>query len=603
MVEKENKRINEYAHYEQILALAETSSENAKQILNKYSGKLPSTEEISKLQALSLENATLKAKMGGGLSSEEETRYGTLKTVFSNGEPSEDELLGLESKINALNTAKARKQVIQNSETFKADSDLLRFTKNLPSAEQLAEMDGLANEHKRISEELNAMRLGSESTGNAKGNGVFLISSFIFIALIILGAILTVTNPLFLVLAGVGAVGTAVCLCLFLVKKSGVNSGVQAKINEYSSKQMYLENKIEVYLTSFGYSLANGVMFAYASFKKDYQSFMSLQKSKSEIKAGEVGIDNEISKLSTELNSYFISYKIDETNYVSALSKLKSKINEYNNLKSRSKSIEQTVINASAKISENNSVISNFLSTYGLNSIDFNLILKDINLYEREQKSYNELTEKARLYKEEKGITTKPDKSLVDLTELSVRLNKLMDEQSALNSEIENDERQVEMLSGYESDKAQAEQKLSEYNKTYDLLTATSTLLKTAEQNLKDRYVKPVKDEFIKYSTLLESTLGEKVTMTKDFEVTFERNGQERGEKYLSSGVKSICALCFRLALIKNMYKGTSPFLIMDDPFVFLDNEHFEKVEKVVKALSKEMQIIYFTCHESRKIQ
>ena len=105
------------------------------------------------------------------------------------------------------------------------------------------------------------------------------------------------------------------------------------------------------------------------------------------------------------------------------------------------------------------------------------------------------------------------------------------------------------------------------------------------------------------YSALLEKTLGEKVTMTKNFEITFERNGKERSEKHLSSGVKSICALCFRLALIKNMYRETSPFLILDDPFVFLDEEHFSRVSAVIKELSRDMQIIYFTCHDSRVIK
>ena len=119
---------------------------------------------------------------------------------------------------------------------------------------------------------------------------------------------------------------------------------------------------------------------------------------------------------------------------------------------------------------------------------------------------------------------------------------------------------------------------------------------------MKDRYVKPILDEFLYYAEIIRRALGEKVTMTKDFEVLFERNGEYRSERYLSAGQRSICALCFRLALIKNMYKDNLPFLVLDDPFVALDGEHMEKVKKVLGELSKEMQMVYFTCHESRII-
>ena len=40
----------------------------------------------------------------------------------------------------------------------------------------------------------------------------------------------------------------------------------------------------------------------------------------------------------------------------------------------------------------------------------------------------------------------------------------------------------------------------------------------------------------------------------------------------------------------------------MDDPFVNLDAQHMENVMKLVRLLAKEKQIIYFCCHESRKL-
>ena len=90
--------------------------------------------------------------------------------------------------------------------------------------------------------------------------------------------------------------------------------------------------------------------------------------------------------------------------------------------------------------------------------------------------------------------------------------------------------------------------------------------------------------------------------MNKNFEISFERDGEQRSEKHLSAGQRSICALCFRLALIKNMYKDNMTFLILDDPFVALDKTHMEKVKGLLQALSQDLQMVYFTCHDSRSI-
>ena len=143
---------------------------------------------------------------------------------------------------------------------------------------------------------------------------------------------------------------------------------------------------------------------------------------------------------------------------------------------------------------------------------------------------------------------------------------------------------------------------LKKYKHDYALLMWTADLLKEADKHLKDKYVAPVKNNFVNYAGLLETALGERVTMTPNFEIRYERNGIERSEKHLSAGQRSICAFCFRMALIDNMYTEEKPFLILDDPFVNLDQKHMDRVKEMLKKLSEKLQLIYFTCHESRAI-
>ena len=55
-----------------------------------------------------------------------------------------------------------------------------------------------------------------------------------------------------------------------------------------------------------------------------------------------------------------------------------------------------------------------------------------------------------------------------------------------------------------------------------------------------------------------------------------------------------------RLALVDTMYQGEKPFLILDDPFVNLDEEKVAYGNILLLSVAKEYQVIYFTCHDSR---
>jgi uncharacterized protein YhaN len=48
------------------------------------------------------------------------------------------------------------------------------------------------------------------------------------------------------------------------------------------------------------------------------------------------------------------------------------------------------------------------------------------------------------------------------------------------------------------------------------------------------------------------------------------------------------------------MYTEEKPFIVLDDPFVNLDDAKLEKALAFLRNASKEYQILYFACHESR---
>ncbi len=308
--------------------------------------------------------------------------------------------------------------------------------------------------------------------------------------------------------------------------------------------------------------------------------------------------------LQKELQCFFQTYGLVGDDYIGNLSELRGQINSYFELKNRLDDAEKTKRELAEKIDKNKAEIEAYVHKYRLVGLTPKQIDADIKEHARLLAEIARKKAQAEEYRVQNGLQEKPDGERVDIDALNFELNGLRQRYSLLQRQIADDENEAgeDKLGELYADKEQSEERLKEYKRKHDLLTAAAALLEKAEGNLKERYVKPIKDEFLVYANALEKVLGEKVVMTKNFEIRFERNGVERSEKHLSSGQRSICALCFRLALIKTMYKEQKPFLIFDDPFTALDKTHMEKVKGLLKELSGDTQMIYFTCHESRML-
>ena len=54
--------------------------------------------------------------------------------------------------------------------------------------------------------------------------------------------------------------------------------------------------------------------------------------------------------------------------------------------------------------------------------------------------------------------------------------------------------------------------------------------------------------------------------------------------------------------MIDAMYEKEKPFIILDDPFINLDDEKLACAQQFVNAIAEHCQVIYLTCHNSRVI-
>ena len=134
------------------------------------------------------------------------------------------------------------------------------------------------------------------------------------------------------------------------------------------------------------------------------------------------------------------------------------------------------------------------------------------------------------------------------------------------------------------------------------ILDDTMDFLHQAREKLSTSYLGTIQKRLGYYLSKLEGTSSEKFLIDTDFQVQLERLGQAREMAYFSAGQTDLVMLCMRLALVDALFKGQEMFVILDDPFVNLDDAHAAQALELLRTLALERQILYLTCHSSRAI-
>ncbi len=143
---------------------------------------------------------------------------------------------------------------------------------------------------------------------------------------------------------------------------------------------------------------------------------------------------------------------------------------------------------------------------------------------------------------------------------------------------------------------------LDEAQENLRILTKTADFLSESKIALTTRYLSGIQEHFEHYLSQMESENTPKAGMDTDFEISVIADGKSREIESFSRGSRDVLGLCARLALIRSMFaEGETPFLLLDDPFVNLDEDRLELAKELLDRLSEEYQILHFICHRGRK--
>ena len=181
--------------------------------------------------------------------------------------------------------------------------------------------------------------------------------------------------------------------------------------------------------------------------------------------------------------------------------------------------------------------------------------------------------------------------------------DELLTEYTKKGEQIRNADHALEQFEDVEITIRQLYEKKEHIQNELAALRRAVTLITRAKENLAERYLGKVEQCFNRYMQLWlenESLCG---ILDTDFHISISENGKSHVAEGYSTGYCDLIDFCMRLALVDTLFEQEQPFLILDDPFVNLDDARTEKALELLRLMSETRQMIYFVCHPIRAIE
>lgn len=185
--------------------------------------------------------------------------------------------------------------------------------------------------------------------------------------------------------------------------------------------------------------------------------------------------------------------------------------------------------------------------------------------------------------------------------ELNQSINRLKSERqntiSTQNSYLEKSNLKQDFIQELSIEK----EKLMEYYTKYNTLVTTASYIREAKDEMCGKFLNPITNNLLKHLNTINKDSNISISIDTDLNMYVIEDTITHDIEYYSKGYKDTFDICLRLALIDTLFQSTKPFIILDDPFVNLDDKKLKNMMSILNTISKEYQIIYLTCSNSRK--
>lgn len=350
--------------------------------------------------------------------------------------------------------------------------------------------------------------------------------------------------------------------------------------------------------------------------KKDNHKVGYIQQ-KDNIEALEETIENlnvKKQNLETEIEDFINIYANNYNDKIIALTEIKTEFNRYKDLSSSENIKMQKNMETKEKVQLLEDSIREYLEKYFV-SLDrtfsdlVNILklqkseldrvlqeLKEANILKEEYEKQNDI-EKLKKQIDLEGLNE--NELNQEIKTLNIQIDNLNDEKNQNKNQIEFLENKVEELSDIVEERESLEEEINNLKQRYNILEKTKKYMEKAKESFSSHYLKGMIQGFNEYLKLLDNkNLDTNVDI--NLGVKIDVNGSKKEIKYFSSGYKDLIYICMRFSLVKVLFEEELPYVILDDPFVNLDDEKTEKAIELLKEFSEDYQVIYLICNKSR---
>lgn len=220
---------------------------------------------------------------------------------------------------------------------------------------------------------------------------------------------------------------------------------------------------------------------------------------------------------------------------------------------------------------------------------DFSAINEQISAYEKEAEQINRKISDFSAQTEEALGLIKERAELEKMLAVC-EANLAHTDKDIANLMEEIDENEIK-LNSMKSEKEECEKKLA-------IVTLVIEFLNKAQENVSRRYVQPMQQKFSEIISQL--SIDRSIRLDVDLNLAVDTQVGMKEKQFLSRGKQDLVEICKRFALIESIFEGEKPFIVLDDPFVNLDEPSLDASLKLIKKFASRFQIIHLVCHSSR---
>ena len=594
----------------ELRAQVKQQDETMQALREKYPDGLPAAEEIRRQRENVISLRQLEKRQGTlVLSMEDRQVIEEGAPLFSDRVRVADDLDRLEAgqrELAALSIG--NRAVMPEEETEQLEKYTRKFHLRLPDDAEISEKQ---QDCRRIAE-LCAVRDAKQAQKNEKKRpGSAKIAILALGALLLLAGIgCLVAEKLSLGIAAVVLGALSLAAALLWKKPLQAEDGADEEMRQVGQ----LQDGVTAFLLQF-YPDTSRPDEQLVQLRLDKDAYLRLREKESRMTKERQAQQVRIDALTRELHAILARYRLtdSEQTLLQAIRALRERASQYERVQEHAERLEAERQEMARQTQADTDELAVFFAKYRLSGQADEQLLEqaeqDAHAFDAAGTASKEaktrladfLRENAEL---SEAASQEESLDMAALQEKEAQTQRELDAQEALLRQLRQRRdalrREVERISEISDKLEELNETRKALQKQCELADLTMDYLTRAKDTLANSYVGRVEQGFVRYADAL---LGEKighVMLDRELHLFIDEQGAARDAASFSAGTVDGVMLCMRLALVDALFQKEQPFLLLDDPFVNLDDEATCRALSMLRELAKQRQVVYLTCNTAR---